>query len=73
MLLSSFMFGNPVHQQPADAVGAFINRYQMAGAVQLRSAGETGRPGTDDGNLFASAFRRRFGSDPSLSKAVIDD
>ena len=35
--------GNAVHEQPADAVGAFVNGDLMAGAIELRGAGKARR------------------------------
>jgi hypothetical protein len=47
--------GDAVHEQAADAVGAFEDGDEMAGAVELGGGAEAGRAGADDGDLFAGA------------------
>ena len=32
--------GNTIHEQPTDAVGAFVHGHPVAGAIQLGGAGE---------------------------------
>src|SRR5216110_3430033 len=42
--------GDAVGEQPADAVGALKDGDVVAGFVELRGGGKTGRPGADDGH-----------------------
>ena len=45
----------------------------MAGAVELLRGGESGGPGSDDGDAPPGAVRRRLGADPSFVEGAIDD
>ena len=62
-----------VHQQAANAVGAFINRHGVADFVQLIRRSQTSRAGADDRDLFAGALGRRFGAHPALVEGAVDD
>jgi hypothetical protein len=68
--LSSFMFGNAIHEQTAGTVRALENRDPMAGLVQLRRSAQSRRAGTDDGDFFAGALLWRFGRDPAFVPAL---
>src|SRR5882724_8325757 len=45
----------------------------MTGFVELGGGAESGRAGTDEGYFFSGAVFRRFGDDPTLVPAFIDD
>jgi hypothetical protein len=45
----------------------------MTGFVELRGGGQTGGPGTDDGDFFAGAFGWRFGGNPAFIPAFVDN
>ena len=47
--------GNAIHEQTADAIGAFENGDGVAGFVELRGGGKSGGTGTDDRDFFAGA------------------
>ena len=49
--------GDPVAQEPADAVRALEDRHQVAGAVELLGGREPGRAGANDRDLLAGARR----------------
>ena len=72
-LLVQLHVGDAVHEQPADAVGAFVDGHLMAGRVQLRGAGQPGRPGPDHRHLLAGALRRGLRHDPAFLEALVDD
>ena len=73
IFLSSFIFGMPYISRPPIAIGALVHCDRMAGPVQLRCAGEPGRAGADNRDLFAGSSLRRSGGDPPLRKSVIND
>src|SRR5262249_19213119 len=64
---------NPVHQQAADPVSAFVERYVMARARQLLRARKARRAGTDHGDALAGLARGRQRRDPALGPGVVDD
>ena len=45
----------------------------MSCAVELGGGAEAGRPGSDDGDLFASARFWQFWSDPAFLPGLVDD
>ena len=53
MMLLHLEFGDPVAQQPADAVIALEHFHIVAGACELLRRCEPGRAGSDDGNALA--------------------
>ena len=65
--------GDAVHQQPADAVGAFVHRDQVAGAVELIGARQSRRPRSDHRHPLAGAHGRRRRFDPAGVEAALDD
>ena len=50
--------GNPVAQQPTDAIGALEHDGVVAGARQLLSGRKPGRTGTDHDDAFAGLDAR---------------
>ena len=73
MALLHLEIGDAVAQQAADAVGLFEDGDGVAGARELLRGGEAGGSGTDDGDAFAGAHRRRLGLDPAFGEGAIDD
>ena len=71
--LVEFHIRDAVHQQTADAIGALVNGDRVADFVQLIRRRQTGGAGADDGDLFAGAFRGRFGGHPAFLEGAIDD
>src|SRR5690606_4973236 len=65
--------GNAVHEQAANAVGAFVDRDLVSGFVELGSAAETGGSAADDGDLLAGATLGRLGLYPPLVEGMLDD
>ena len=65
--------GDAVHEQAAKTVGPFVNRDEMAGAIELGGGAKPGRAGADDRNFFAGARVRRFGLDPAFLPALVGD
>ena len=65
--------GDAVHQQAADAVGALEDGHAVPGPVELRRAGQPGRPRADYGHGLARPVIRRLRHDPALGKAAVDD
>jgi hypothetical protein len=65
--------GDAIHEQAAGAVGALEHGDIVAGLVQLGGSGKSRRAAADDGDFFAGAFLRRFGRDPAVFPAVIND
>ena len=55
MCFSILKFGNAVAQQPADAVGLFVDRDRVPGATQLLRRGQPRRTGADDRDFLAGA------------------
>src|SRR4029077_9767469 len=47
--------------------------HRVAGAIELRRAGETRRTGADDGDRLARALERWLGHDPALFEPLVDD
>lgn len=62
---------NTIHEQPANAIGTLENGNQVASLVQLVSRGETGRAGTDDGNLLARALGWGLWSNPAFCPRLV--
>src|SRR5262245_48473681 len=65
--------GNPVHQQPTDAVGTLVYGYPVTGTVQLRCTGKPRRTRTDHSHLLASTLLRRICAYPAFGKSLVDD
>ncbi len=65
--------GDAVAQQPADAVALFEHRHRVPGAGELLGASEARRPRADNGNRLAGPLCRRYGLDPALGPAAVDD
>ena len=51
---------NAVHEQPADAIGPFVDGDRVADLLKLRCRREPGRTAADDRHLLAGALRRRL-------------
>ena len=66
--------GNAVHEQAADAVGAFVHGDQMAGAIELGGAGQA-RTGPEP--ITATFLPVRFSGGSAVTqpcaKAIVDD
>src|SRR5690606_38896915 len=60
-------------QQTADAVGPLEHGHGVTGAGQLLGSGQTGRAGTDDGDLLTGEPGRVHRGDPALVEGVLDD
>ena len=73
LLLVELHVGNAVHEQAADAIGAFENGDRVAGLVQLRGGAKSRGTGADDRDFLAGAHLRRLGHDPAFFPAVVDD
>ena len=56
ILLVELHVGNAVHEQAADAVGAFINGHQVTGAIELRRAGKSRRAGPTTATFLPVRF-----------------
>src|SRR5262249_50232104 len=65
--------GNPVHQQPTDAVGTLVYGYPVTGTVQLRCTGKPRRTRTNHSHLLASTLLRRICAYPAFGKSLVDD
>src|SRR5438034_2360889 len=64
------------HAEPEQASACLVSlehRDRVAGAVQLLRAGETRRPGADDGDRLPGAAARRLRGDPALLPGARDD
>ncbi len=72
-LLVELHVGDAIHEQTAGAVGALEHGDVMASLVQLRGSRQSRRAGTDDGDGFAGALLGRFGGDPAVFPAAIND
>jgi len=66
------MFGDAVHQQPADAVGALEDGDQVPGAVERAAAASPAGPEPTTATRLPSAGPR-IGDDPAFLEAPIDD
>src|SRR5205809_7316060 len=73
LLLVELHIRDAIGEQAARSIGAFEDRDPMSGAVELGRGAEAGRPGTDDGGLFSSAYSWRFWSDPAFLPGLVDD
>ena len=73
LLLVELHVGNAVHEQSAGPIRPFVHRDLVAGAVELRRAGQTGGPGTDDRHPLSGSYQRRFGYDPALLETPVDN
>ena len=73
VVLLELEVGNPVHQQPADAVGSLVERNRVTGARQLLRAGEARRPRTHHRHTFPTPARGRLRHDPAFSPRMVDD
>ena len=73
LLLVKLHVGNAVHEEAARAVRPLVDGDVVAGAVELRSARQTRRSGTDDRHPLPRPLQGRFGHDPALLKATVDD
>ena len=62
-----------VHEQPADPIGAFVDRYAVADFVELRGGGQSGRTGSHDGHFLAGAFAGWMGLNPTFGKAPVNN
>ena len=71
-MLLQFEFGNAVAQQPANAVGLFVHRDPVAGAVQLLRCCQPRRTRTDDRNSFSRYGIRRLGTNPAFRKSALN-
>ena len=60
--------GNAVHEQPANAVSALVDGNQMARAIELRGAAETGGARADHRDVFAGPFLAAVPRSPSLGQ-----
>src|SRR5262249_15402036 len=65
--------GYPVHEQPADAVGALQERNRVTGARQLLRAGEARWTRTDHRHPFSAALPWRLRCYPPLAPRMVDD
>ena len=73
MVLLHLELGDPVAQQPTDAVGALEHDDVVAGAGELLGGGETGRPRADDGDPLTGLHAGHLGDDPALVPGPVDD
>ena len=71
--LVQFHVGDAVHQQAADAVGAFVYGHGVAGAVELRRAGEPGGAGAHHGDPLARALFGGLRDHPAPLESPVDD
>jgi hypothetical protein len=65
--------GDPVAEQPADAVVALVHGDGVPGARELLRGGEPGGAGPHDGDGLARQTLRRVGGDPTVLERVVDD
>ncbi len=66
-------FRDAVAQQTTDAVGALEDRHGVTGPGQLLCGGQTGRAGTDHGDLLAGEAGRVDRGHPALVEGVLDE
>src|SRR5207344_1993405 len=72
-LLVELHVRNAVHQQAADAVRTLVDRYLVAGFVELIRGREACRPRADDRDLLARARLGHLGLEPAFGETAIDD
>jgi hypothetical protein len=65
--------GDAVHEEAAEAVGAFEDGDEVAGVVGLGGGAEAGGAGADDGDFFAGAKGGGVGLDPAFGPAFVGD
>ncbi len=65
--------GNAVAEQAADAVVLLVDGDGVAGASKLLRGGKARGSAADDGDTLAGGLLGRFGMDPALVKAALDD
>ena len=63
----------PRTQEAADAVGSLEDDDVVTGTGQLLCGGQTGGPGSDDGDSLAGQLFGRQRHDPALIEGVVDD
>ena len=73
LLLIQFHIGNAVHEQAARAIGAFEYGSPVASSIQLSGSTKPRRAGSDHGNFFAGAELGRFGQNPALFPAFVNN
>ena len=64
---------NPVHQEAADAVGAFVHGDLVTRLVQLRGRGQSSGSGAHDRHGLAGTDRWGLGDDPAFGETAVND
>src|SRR5690606_32035540 len=64
--------GDAVAQQSTDAVRALVDHHAVPGPGQLLGSGQSGRPGTDDGDLLPGPGLRQLRLDPTGFPSAVD-
>src|SRR5512145_3568776 len=70
-MLFQFKIGDAIAQKSAGSIGLFENHNFMAGAIQLLGGRQSGRPGADNGDLFAGPVFWRERLNPGLMECAL--
>src|SRR5215471_14894748 len=65
-VLFHFEFRNAISQQPTDTIGAFENRDQVSGKIQLSGSRKARRTGTNDGDFLPRSHSGNRSVDPAF-------
>src|SRR5699024_1972547 len=73
VMLLELEVGDPVAQQPAEAVIAFVDDDRVPGPGQLLGAGQTRRSRADDGHCVSGDPLRDLWGDQARGESLVDD